>query len=413
MNFKDSISYAEKEDQEDQLSHFRQKFFYPKDSLDKKIIYFCGNSLGLQPKSVPELIKNELELWGEKGVLGQHIRWVDFHERLAKPSANIVGAKPSEVVIMNALTVNIHLLLVSFYHPQKKRFKVIIEKDAFPSDQYAIESQISFHGYNKKEALVEIAPRDGRKVLDEKDILDAIELHGDSIALIYLGGVNYYTGQVFDMESITSLGKKHGATIGFNLAHCAGNIELELHDWGVDFASWCTYKYLCAGPGSPAGVFIHEDHHDWKGPRFAGWWGHDKNTRFKMPAEFSPIKTAEGWQISNAPIMGMIPLMASLELYEKAGMENIRNKGIRLTGYLEFLIKIDLPEVSIITPNNKGSQLSISIKKGRQVFDRLIEEGLICDWREPDVIRLAPHPLFNTFQEVFNTVKLIRDVLNE
>lgn len=413
MNYSPLKTFANREDENDQLSEFRNDFFYPKNSEGENLIYFCGNSLGLQPKSVPSLIKKELQVWENDGVKGQENRWIDYHERLTEPSANLVGAKPSEVVIMNALTVNIHLLLVSFYRPTKKRFKIIIEKDAFPSDQYAIDSQINFHGFDKKEALIEIEPRIGEKIINEEDISNTIKKHGDEVALIYLGGINYYTGQLFDMKSITLVAKKYNIIVGFNLAHCAGNVELSLHEWGVDFASWCTYKYLCAGPGAPSGVFIHEDHHKWIGPRFSGWWGHDKKTRFQMPSDFNPIKTAEGWQISNAPILGMVPIIASLNIYNLAGMKKIREKGVRLTGYLEFLINHFLSNVLILTPKRKGSQISIVIEKGKIVFDTLMEKGLVCDWREPDVIRLAPHPLFNTYKEVFNSVQLIKKVLDE
>jgi kynureninase len=410
MKFDSNKSFAKKEDIKDQLKHFREKFYIPKNKNKENLIYFCGNSLGLQPKAVPEVLKKELEVWQEKGVLGQEDRWINYHERLTNSSASVVGAKASEVVIMNALTVNIHLLLVSFYRPKKKRYKIIIEKGAFPSDQYAVESQLEFHGYDKKDALIEIEPIKGKEVIDDEEILNILKKNGSETALIYLGGINYFSGQLFDMKSITKSAKKYGVTVGFNLAHCAGNVELFLHKWGVDFASWCTYKYLCAGPGSPSGIFVHENHHNWTGPRFTGWWGHNKKDRFEMPLKFNPIKTAEGWQISNAPIMGMAPLIASMNLYDSASMEKVRKKGIRLTAYLEFLLNTFLPEIIIITPEKKGSQISIKVKNGKSLFNDIIQKGLICDWREPNVIRLAPHPLFNSYEEVYRAIMLIKSV---
>lgn len=410
MKFDSNKSFAKKEDIKDQLKHFREKFYIPKNKNKENLIYFCGNSLGLQPKAVPEVLKKELEVWQEKGVLGQEDRWINYHERLTNSSASVVGAKASEVVIMNALTVNIHLLLVSFYRPKKKRYKIIIEKGAFPSDQYAVESQLEFHGYDKKDALIEIEPIKGKEVIDDEEILNILKKNGSETALIYLGGINYFSGQLFDMKSITKAAKKYGVTVGFNLAHCAGNVELFLHKWGVDFASWCTYKYLCAGPGSPSGIFVHENHHNWTGPRFTGWWGHNKKDRFEMPLKFNPIKTAEGWQISNAPIMGMAPLIASMNLYDSASMEKVRKKGIRLTAYLEFLLNTFLPEIIIVTPEKKGSQISIKVKNGKSLFNDIIQKGLICDWREPNVIRLAPHPLFNSYEEVYRAIMLIKSV---
>ena len=410
MKFDPSESFAYEEDLKDPLKSFRDKFYIPKNKNKEDLIYFCGNSLGLQPKAVPKILKKELEVWKDKGVLGQEDRWINYHEKLTESSANVVGAKPSEVVIMNALTVNIHLLLVSFYRPKKDRYKIIIEKGAFPSDQYAIESQLKFHGYDKKDALIEIEPLKGKEVIEDEEILNIIEKNGSETALIYLGGINYVSGQLFNMELITKSAKNYGMTVGFNLAHCAGNVELFLHQWGVDFASWCTYKYLCAGPGSPSGIFVHEDHHNWQGPRFAGWWGHNKKDRFEMPSNFDPIKTAEGWQISNAPIMGMAPLVASMNLYDSASMEKVRKKGIRLTAYFEFLLNFFLPEIMIITPEKKGSQLSIKVENGKSIFNAIVKKGVVCDWREPNVIRLAPHPLFNSYKEVYRAVKTIESV---
>lgn len=411
MNYEKSRNFADFLDQQDGLSEYREQFNYPKDSSGKELIYFCGNSLGLQPKTVSSYLEKELSVWAEKGVIGQETRWIAFHERLEKSTAKLVGALPSEVVVMNALTVNIHFLLVSFYQPSKNRYKIMIEKDAFPSDHYAIQSQIRFHGYDPEQALVELVPRKDEKILRNDDILSSIQDHGDQLSLIYLGGVNYYTGQAFDMEEISKAGKAQGAIVGFNLAHSVGNLPLRLHDWDIDFSAWCTYKYLCAGPGSPSGVFIHERHHDWDGPRFLGWWGHNKDSRFQMPSVFDPILTSEGWQVSNAPVMGMAPLLASMEIYDKVGMNAIRSKGKELSSYMEYLIKEYIAEVDIITPKARGCQLSIVVPGGKDVFDYLSRQGVVCDWRNPDVIRVAPHPLFNTFTEVFEFVKILKKAI--
>lgn len=407
MKYENSRPFAVAQDQLDPLRSYRDKFHYPKNDHDEEVLYFCGNSLGLQPKTVEAFIGQELDLWKNKGVIGQQERWISFHEKLEPQSAKLVGALSEEVVVMNALTVNIHLLLISFYQPKGNRHKILIEKGAFPSDQYAVESQLLLHGYDPEESLIEVAPRDGEKVLRTQDIISEIERHGDTVATIYLGGVNYLTGQVLDIEAITIAGKEHGAMVGFNLAHSAGNLPLKLHDWNVDFAAWCTYKYLCGGPGAPSGIFIHKRHHSWSGPRLVGWWGHDKKTRFKMQPNFDPIQGAEGWQISNAPIMGMAPLIASMEIFDEIGMLKIREKSKKLTGYLEFLINdIDL-DISIITPKNKGCQLSLVVNNGEQLFKYLSNNNVVCDWREPDVIRIAPHPLYNRYSEVFEFVKLL------
>ena len=312
---------------------------------------------------------------------------------------------------MNALTVNIHLLLISFYQPNKSKYKIMIEKDAFPSDHYAVHSQIRLHGYEPDLALIELSPREDEKILRHEDIISEIEHHGDELALIYLGGVNYYTGQSFDLEKITKAGKKKGCMVGFNLAHSVGNVLMNLHDWGVDFSAWCTYKYLCAGPGSPSGVFIHDRHHEWDGPRLLGWWGHNKDTRFEMPSTFEPINTSEGWQISNAPIMGMAPLLASMEIFNKAGMNSIRKKGKNLSSYMEYLINQFVPSVDIITPEARGCQLSLSVPKGKEVYDYLLKNDVVCDWRNPDVIRVAPHPLFNRYIEIYDFVKILKKAI--
>ena len=403
-------------DQDDPLGSYRDKFHYPKNDNKKNLIYFSGNSLGIQPKSVRKYVEKELNVWEIKGLLGQHDRWENFHERLIENTARLVGAQPSEVVVMNALTVNIHLLLVSFYQPNEKRKKIIIERGTFPSDQYAIKSQIKFHGLDPKDTLIELTPRKGETTLRTKDILAAVSDINEELATVILGGVNYYTGQAFDMQSITKAGHNAGAFVGFDLAHGAGNLELDLHNWDVDFAAWCSYKYLCAGPGSPGGVFIHKTHHDWTGPRFTGWWGHNKNTRFEMGPDFDAIKTAEGWQISNAPVMGMAPLLAAMKIFDEVGMAAIRHKSEKLTGYLEYLIAENLPAVKILTPENpaeRGCQLSLVAPGGNNTFKIISKKGVVCDWRKPDVIRVAPHPLFNRYTEVYDFVKLLKQSLSE
>ena len=403
-------------DQNDPLGSYRDKFHYPKNDNKEKLIYFSGNSLGIQPKSVRKYVEKELNDLENKGLLGQHGRWDNFHERLIENTARLVGAQPSEVVVMNALTVNIHLLLVSFYQPNEKRKKIIIERGTFPSDQYAIKSQIKFHGLDPKDTLIELTPRKGETTLRTKDILAAVSDINEELATVILGGVNYYTGQAFDMQSITKAGHNAGAFVGFDLAHGAGNLELDLHNWDVDFAAWCSYKYLCAGPGSPGGVFIHKTHHDWTGPRFTGWWGHNKNTRFEMGPDFDAIKTAEGWQISNAPVMGMAPLLAAMKIFDEVGMAAIRHKSEKLTGYLEYLIAENLPAVKILTPENpaeRGCQLSLVAPGGNNTFKIISKKGVVCDWRKPDVIRVAPHPLFNRYSEVYDFVKLLKQSLSE
>jgi kynureninase len=403
-------------DQDDPLGSYQDKFLYPKNDNKENVIYFSGNSLGIQPKSVRKYVEKELNVWEREGLLGQHSRWENFHERLIENTARLVGAQPSEVVVMNALTVNIHLLLVSFYQPNENRKKIIIEEGTFPSDQYAIKSQIKFHGFDPQDTLIELSPRKGEDTLRTKDILAAVRDINEELATVILGGVNYYTGQAFDMQSITKAGHKAGAFVGFDLAHGAGNLEMNLHDWNVDFAAWCSYKYLCAGPGSPAGIFIHKIHHHWTGPRLTGWWGHNKNTRFKMGPDFDPIQTAEGWQISNAPVMGMAPLLAAMEIFDEVGMAAIRVKSEKLTGFLEYLIAENLPAVAIITPVNpaeRGCQLSLVVPEGKNTYEKILKKGVVCDWRKPDIIRVAPHPLFNRYTEVYDFVELLEQSLSE
>jgi kynureninase len=416
-----SESFAIKMDQQDSLRCFQDKFYIPEDVDGKKKIYFCGNSLGLQPKKAREYVFQEFDDWAKLAVEG-HFKarnpWMPYHELLTEHMAEVVGAKPIEVVVMNSLTVNLHLLMVSFYRPNSRRHKIVIESFAFPSDRYAVESQIKFHGFNPKDSLIVLKPREGESFLRTDDILNTIYENSESIALILLGGVNYYTGQAFDIEKITKAGHEIGAVVGFDLAHSAGNMELKLHDWNVDFAVWCCYKYLNAGPGAVGGAFIHENHaqrHDL--PRFAGWWGHDKETRFLMPEGFVPISGAEGWQISNPPIFQMAALRASLEIFHQAKIKELRKKSIQLTGYLEFLInQIADERIEIITPKNpeeRGCQLSIRIKSKNDLFEKLLRSGIVADWRNPDVIRVAPVPLYNTFTEVFRFAEILKDLMQK
>jgi len=376
----------------------------------------CGNSLGLQPKRTKQFLNQELEDWATFGVEGHfHAKnpWLPYHEFLAESYAKIVGAKSSEVVAMNTLTVNLHLMMVSFYRPSQKRHKIIIEGDAFPSDIYAVESQIKHHGFLPESSLIKLRPRDGESAIRTEDIAAIIAAEGDEIALIMLGGVNYYTGQVFDFEIITKLAHAKEINVGFDLAHAAGNIKLELHKWGVDFAVWCSYKYLNSGPGSVAGAFVHEKHHNTSLPRFAGWWGHNKEERFKMPDKFNPIESAEGWQLSNPPILSLAAIRASLSIFDEVGMDKLVAKSKKLTDYLVFLLNsIDSDRIQIITPEERGCQLSIRVKNGnKELFDAITEKGVIADWREPDVIRVAPIPLYNSFQDVFNFYSILKEEL--
>ncbi len=415
------MSFAQEMDQNDELRKFRDRFLIPRSADGSEVIYFTGNSLGLQPKSVRGYVEQELDDWGNLGVEGHvHAKnpWLPYHEFLTQKMAAIIGAKPIETVVMNSLTVNLHLLLVSFYRPTAERHKVIVEKGAFPSDRYAIESQIRFHGFDPELSLIEVAPRPGESTLRTEDIIEMIEREGNSVATVLLGGVNYYTGQAFEMGQITAAGHKAGAFVGFDLAHAAGNIELNMHDWGVDFAAWCSYKYLNGGPGAVGGAFVHERHancHDI--PRFAGWWGHDKATRFLMGPEFVPLAGVEGWQISNPPILQMAALRASLEIFEEAGMSALVEKSRRLTGYLESLIMaIGDDRISIVTPTDqsqRGCQLSIRVQGGdRSLHDSIVASGVSADWREPDVIRVAPVPLYNSFTDVFRFAEVLRSQLH-
>jgi kynureninase len=410
--FENTLDFARKMDEQDPLRSFRDKFHFP--TFHKETVrYFTGNSLGLQPKTAAIYIQEELEAWAKYGVEGHFLAkrpWFSYHENLTDKAARIVGALPVEVVVTHSLTTNLHLLMVSFYQPKGKRTKILCEAKAFPSDQYALESQVKFHGLNVTEHLIEVGPREGEQLIREEDILSKIEELGDELALVMIGGVNYYTGQLFDMKTITEAGHKVGAFVGFDLAHAAGNINLHLHDWGVDFAAWCGYKYLNSSPGGVSGMFVHERHaYKPELPRFAGWWGYDKDTRFKMESGFNPMRGAEGWQLSNAPVLGMAAHLASLELFDEAGMDRIGAKRDLLTAYLEFVIddisarNQERVSFELITPrdkNKRGAQLSIMAKgQGRALFDALSELGVVADWREPNVIRVAPAPLYNSFED--------------
>ena len=409
-------------DANDSLRRFRDRFFIPQNTDGTEAIYLVGNSLGLQPKTARNYIEEELDDWAKLGVEG-HLNarhpWLPYHEFLTEQMARVVGAKPIETVVMNSLTVNLHLLMVSFYRPTSDRRKIVIEKGAFPSDRYAVESQLKFHGAEgaSPNDLIELAPRHGETTLRTEDIVETIEREGDSIALIMLGGVNYYTGQAFDMAAITEAGHRKGCIVGFDLAHAAGNLELNLHDQEVDFAVWCSYKYLNGGPGAVGGAFIHERHaRSFDLPRFAGWWGHDKETRFLMGPEFRPIAGAEGWQLSNPPIFQLAALRASLEIFDEAGMPGLRAKSEKLTGYLEHLLsEIHDERISVITPsdpNARGCQLSIRVENAdKSLFDAITNRGVFADWREPDVIRVAPVPLYNSFEDVYKFVEILKDCL--
>jgi kynureninase len=415
-----TIDLARQLDREDSLAHFRERFFIPRAPDGTQGIYFTGNSLGLMPCNVRQYVEQELKDWETLGVEGHlHARnpWLPYHEFLTEQMARLVGALPAETVVMNSLTVNLHLLMVSFYRPEARRRKIVIERGAFPSDQYAVESQIRFHGGNGADWLVQLTPPEGEVTLRTQDIIDTIESEGDDIALILLGGVNYYTGQAFDMRAITEAGHRAGAIVGFDLAHAAGNIELKLHDWDVDFAAWCSYKYLNGGPGTVAGAFVHERHsRSFDLPRFAGWWGHDKETRFLMGPEFKPLPGAEGWQLSNPPILQMAALRASLAIFDEAGMPALVEKSRRLTAYLEQLIdEIGDDRIAIITPRDpaqRGCQLSIRVlNSDKHLHEQLVSRGVFADWREPDVIRVAPVPLYNSFEDVARFAAILRECL--
>jgi len=419
--FQNSLDFAKKMDTQDDLAHFRDKFHLPLQENGEPFIYLCGNSLGLQPKTTKVAINQELEDWKRYGVEGHfHAKfpWMPYHEFLTNAMAKVVGAKPIEVVVMNTLSVNLHLMMVSFYRPEGKRKKILIEYDAFPSDKYAVESQLKFHGLDPAENLIQLKARKGEELIRASDIEQVIEDHGEEIALIMLGNTNYYTGQFFDMKRITELGHAKGCKVGFDCAHGAGNVELNLHEAGPDFAVWCTYKYMNSGPGSLGGCFVHERHaHDTDIPRFAGWWGHNKETRFKMRDGFEPIPGVESWQLSNPPILSMAAIKASLDIFEEAGMASLRKKAIRLTGFCAYVIDdIGDDRIKIITPrdpNQRGSQLSIQVKNAdKSLFDKITNKGVIADWREPDVIRIAPTALYNTYTDVYHFSQILKSQLS-
>src|SRR6266481_990069 len=406
-------------DADDPLRDFREKFHLPRGKDGKPVIYFAGNSLGLMPKSAREIVEEELDNWAKLGVDAHHATgtpWYTYQEALREPTARLVGAKPNEVVCMNSLTVNLHLMMATFYRPTKSRFKILMEEPAFPSDTYAIKSQIVHHGLDPKEVLILARPRKGEVTIRQKDIEAALDKHGEQLAVVMMGGLNFFTGQMFDIEEITALAQKRGCAVGFDLAHAIGNVPLALHDWNVDFAVWCSYKYLNAGPGAVAGAFVHERHAtNTKLPRLAGWFGNDPNTRFRLhlEPEFIPVPSADGWQISNPPIFSMAPLRASLAIFDQAGgMERLRAKSVRLTSYLEFLLNQNASKrFTIITPksrNERGCQLSIlAHEHPKELHNELISGDVKCDFREPNVIRVAPAPLYNTFHEVWRFARIL------
>ncbi|MEP6882191.1 MAG: kynureninase [Dokdonella sp.] len=402
-----SESWALAADAADPMGRFRAEFHIPQEK-GRDIAYFCGNSLGLQPRATRQAVVDELDYWGELAVEG-HFRgrlpWMDYHEFVRDDLATLVGAKPIEVVAMNSLSVNLHLLMVSFYRPSAERAAILIEKSAFPSDRYAVEAQVRFHGYDPADALIELAPDQADGTLSDAAIIAAIEQHGTRVALVLLPGVQYLTGQAFDLAAITKVAHAKGCTVGFDLAHAAGNIDLNLHDVGCDFAVWCTYKYLNSGPGAVGAAFVHERHANTSRPRFAGWWGHEKSTRFEMGPEFRPTPGADGWQLSNPPILALAPLRISLEVFKRAGFAALREKSRALTGYLEWLIEERVADtLAVVTPresSRRGCQLSLRVKgareSGRKLFEHLQRDGIVVDWREPDIIRASPTPLYNRF----------------
>ena len=426
MTYQNSLEFAQQLDEQDELKDYRNKFHIPVIN-GKETIYFTGNSLGLQPKSTKDYIAQELDDWAQWGVEGHFLGknpWFAYHEMFAKPISKIVGAKEQEVVVMNNLTVNLNLLLVSFYRPTETRFKIICEAKAFPSDQYALEMQVRNVGLNPDEALIEISPREGERTIHNEDIIAAIEEAGDSLACVMIGGVNYFTGQVFDMKAITAAAHKVGANCGFDLAHGAGNIELKLHEWDVDFACWCSYKYLNSGPGGVSGIFVNEKHcNNTELPRLAGWWGHEKETRFLMEPGFKPMKSAEAWQMSNAPVLTMAAHKAAIDIFDEVGMDKLLKKQKLISGYLEFIIDdinstLTTPNTSleIITPRNwdeRGCQVSvIAHGYGKALFDTLTEEGVISDWREPNAIRMAPIPLYTSYEDIYRFGEILKNAIH-
>ena len=416
MDFHNTREFARSLDEQDKLANYRDRFHFPQHK-GRNVIYFAGNSLGLQPKNSKDFVDAIMADWRQLAVDG-HFKadrpWWDYHERLIDPLAEVVGGLPEEVTVMNTLTVNLHLLMVSFYRPDKNRVKILCEEKAFPSDQYALQSQIRYHGYDPEDVLIEVPRREGEHHWRTEDIVETIHNHRDEIAMVFIGGVNYYNGQVFDMEVITRAGREAGAIVGWDLAHAAGNVELKLHDWGVDFAAWCSYKYMNSGPGNASGIFIHERHLGKTDiPRFEGWWGTRKATRFLMKSEFEPIPTADAWQLSNPAVLSLAPYLASLELFREVGMDALIEKRNKIVAYLEYVLKeIDKDVEStfeIITPQDRGCQLSVFLHgEGRALFEFLIDNGVVADWREPNVIRLAPAPFYCSFEDMYQFGQVLK-----
>jgi kynureninase len=421
--FDTTLDFAKRKDRDDQLQSFRSRFYFPRrpgtsDTNRQDAIYFCGNSLGLQPKDVQAAIGQELKDWQDLGVggyMGAENPWLTYQEPFRLPLSKLVGAREEEITVMNALTVNLHLMLLSFYHPDTERYKIIMEAGAFPSDQYALETQVRFHGFSPDDAIVEIAPREGEKLIREEDILAAIDQHSDTLALVLFGGINYYTGQLFDMAAITAAAHKVGAFAGFDLAHVVGNVPLQLHDWNVDFAVWCSYKYLNGGPGAVGGAFIHERYaRDKEHLRLGGWWGNEEATRFKMEKGFIPKTSASGWNMSTAQVFNMAALKAALRLFEEAGMERLRAKSLELTAYLSFLLQqltnLRFDVITPMDPAKRGAQLSLYFREhGKAIHQKMTEAGIIVDYREPGVIRVAPAPLYNSFEDVHRFYHILAD----
>lgn len=424
MQFQNTRAFAQEMDARDPLKKYKDEFIFPQVNR-KPVIYFTGNSLGLQPRSARKYVDEILEDWAEMAVEGHFYArkpWWDYHERFAAPLGRIVGAKPSEVTVMNTLTVNLHLLMVSFYRPTPKCYKILCEAKAFPSDQYMLESQVRFHGFDPADAIVEVEKREGEHHIRTEDVISGIKEAGDELALVLIGGVNYYTGQVFDMEAITRAGHQAGALVGWDLAHAAGNVKLQLHDWKVDFAAWCSYKYMNSGPGNASGAFVHEKHHNNEDlPRFAGWWGHNKERRFLMEPGFDPVRGAGGWQVSNLPVLSLAPYLASVEMFDEVGMDALIRKRDQLTAYLEFVLEqVDADtegEFEIITPKQpeeRACQLSVFLHgQGRALFDYLMKNGVITDWREPNVIRLAPAPFYCSFEDMYEFGQILKNGINQ
>ena len=424
MTFQNTREFAQSLDAQDELRKYRDEFHFPHVN-GKQVIYFTGNSLGLQPKRTKTYVDEVMNDWANLAVEGHFYSdkpWWDYQERFAVPLSDIVGAKPAEVGVMNTLTVNLHLLMVSFYNPTPQKYKIICEEKAFPSDQYMFQSQVKFHGYDPKDAIVEIKRREGEANIRLEDVLAKIDEVGSELALVLIGGVNYYTGQVFDMKTITAAGQKYGAYVGWDLAHAAGNIKLDLHDWNVDFAAWCSYKYMNSGPGNASGFFVHEKHHNDKElKRFAGWYGHNKERRFKMEPDFDPVHGADGWQISNLPILSLAPYLASVEMFAEVGMDKLITKRNLITSYLEFILheidkELEGADFKILTPSNqeeRGCQLSVYLHgQGRELFERLMKNGVITDWREPNVIRLAPAPFYCSFEDMYEFGQILKELIS-